>query len=438
MESYLSFQGLCCAAGNAFDTLELGVLFGAFTAVLVLFCFPVTLLGTISPFAIRLAVVDSRRTGQTAGELYGISTLGSFIGSFLPGLLFIPLIGTFRTFLLFSSVLLVVALVGLGLFGSWRSVLKFAWMPLVLLGLWLFGTGGPLKASAGQIYETESAYNYIQVLEIDGYRLLRLNEGQGVHSIWNPQVLDYQGPWEEFLAAPFFNAVPYTPGQVQSMAIVGLAAGTTAHQASVVFGPIPIDGFELDPKIIEVGRKYFDMNMPNLNAVAQDGRVGLSHSPRKYDLIAVDAYRPPYIPFHLTTREFFQQGYDHLTENGVLVINVGHSITDRRLIDGLASTLQAVFPSVYVMDVPGSFNSIVYATRQPTNAANLALNLAALEQSGTAHPLLLDAIRRAVVYQQPTPPPGLVFTDDRSPVEWITNTMVLSFIFSGEVEELPK
>jgi spermidine synthase len=74
----------------------------------------------------------------------------------------------------------------------------------------------------------------------------------------------------------------------------------------------------------------------------------------------VDAYRPPYIPWHLTTREFFQVVYDHLTEDGAMVINVGRAPGDRRLVDGLASTIQAVFPSVYVMDVPNSFNSIIY------------------------------------------------------------------------------
>ncbi len=89
---------------------------------------------------------------------------------------------------------------------------------------------------------------------------------------------------------------------MQSMAIIGLAAGTVARQATAVFGPLPIDGYEIDPQIIEVGRQYFDMNEPNLNAIAQDGRWGLEHSDRKYTIIGVDAYRPPYIPWHLTTR----------------------------------------------------------------------------------------------------------------------------------------
>lgn len=423
-------------AADAFDALQVGVLAGSFTAVLVLFTVPITLLGMISPFAIRLAIQDPSRAGQISGRIYAISTLGSFIGTFLPVLVFIPLIGTTRTFLVFSLFLLAVALLGLWLFGGWRRMLAYLWMPVVLLLLGWLAIRQPFKATSGQIYETESAYNYIQVLEQDGYRLLRLNEGQGIHSIWHPSELSYSGPWEQFLAGPFLNASPYRPEDVKSLAIVGLAAGTLARQASAVFGPIPIDGFEIDPAIIEVGRRYFDMNEPNLNAVAQDGRWGLEHSSRRYSLIALDAYRPPYIPWHLTTREFFQIVRDRLEEDGVMVINVGRAPDDRRLIDGLVGTIQTIFPSVYVMDLPGTFNSIIYATVQPTEITHLYRNYVALQAEGDIHPLLQQAIERLVVYQQPTPDSTLVFSDDLAPIEWITNNMVLNYILFGGMEEL--
>ncbi len=100
------------------------------------------------------------------------------------------------------------------------------------------------------------------------------------------------------------------------MAIIGLAAGTSARQATAAFGPIPIDGFEIDQEILNVGQDYFGMTDPNLNPIAQDGRWGLAHSGEKYSLISIDAYRPPYIPWHLTTREFFGEVYDHLDANG--------------------------------------------------------------------------------------------------------------------------
>jgi spermidine synthase len=423
-------------AANAFDQLQVGVLFGSFTVVLILFIIPVTLLGTMSPFAIRLALHDSREAGRVSGKIYAISTMGSFIGTFLPVLVLIPLVGTTLTFLIFSLLLITVAIIGLWLDGGWKSAIRWLWMPVLLGIMTIFWAWGPLKNSSGQIYEVESTYNYIQVLEKDGYRILRLNEGQGMHSMWHPIELNFNGPWQQFLAAPFFNQPSHEIEQVESMAIVGLAAGTTARQATEVFGPIPIDGFEIDPKIIEVGQEYFNMNQSNLNPITQDGRWGLEQSDRYYSVIGIDAYRPPYIPWHLTTREFFEIVRDRLTDNGVLVINVGRSPTDRRLIDGLASTIQSVFPSVYVMDVPGSFNSIVYATVKPTDIENLYENYDQLTQRGDVHPLLLQAIQRMIVYQQPTTMIDSIFTDDWAPIEWITNNMVLNFVLYGEIEDL--
>jgi predicted membrane-bound spermidine synthase len=192
-------------AADAFDQLEVGILFGSFTAVLILFVLPVTLLGTISPFAIRLAISDPNEAGQVSGKIYAISTLGSFVGTFLPVLLLIPTIGTTFTFLVFSGFLLIVALIGLWLTAGWKKVLTLSWMPVVLVALAYIWAARPIKTTAGQIYETESAYNYIQVLEENGYRMLRLNEGQGVHSMWSPTQLGFSGPWEQFLVAPFFN-----------------------------------------------------------------------------------------------------------------------------------------------------------------------------------------------------------------------------------------
>jgi len=423
-------------AADAFDLLQIGVLFGSFTAVLVLFSVPVTLLGMISPFAIRLAITDPGKAGSISGRIYAISTLGSFIGTFLPVLVLIPLIGTTQTFLLFSGLLMVVALAGMWISAGWRSTLRYAWMPVVLVILAVWLGSGRIKNSRGQIFETESAYNYIQVLEEDGYRMLRLNEGQGVHSMWHPKRIDFDGPWKQFLAAPFFNPPESAPEKVKSMAIIGLAAGTTANMATAVFGPIPIDGYEIDPEIIRVGQEYFDMNESNLNPIPQDGRLGLKQSDQRYSIIAVDAYRPPYIPWHLTTQEFFQEVYDHLEEEGVMVINVGRSPTDRRLIDGLVGTISTIFPSVYVMDVPYTFNSIIYATAQPTTIDNLYQNLIYMYTHPNTHPLLVNAVEQVVRYQQPVPESKVVFTDDLAPIEWITNNMVLSYVLFGDMEAL--
>jgi spermidine synthase len=392
-------------------------------------------MGCISPFAIRLAIKEVRDAGHIAGKLYAISTLGSILGTFLPVLLLIPAIGTNRTFFFFAGVLLLVALTGL--FKTDRRMgWLYLWMPVLLGVLYFLGTRGFIKESSGQIFEQESSYNYIQVLDRNGVRYLRLNEGEGVHSVYAPSQLLTGGTWDYFLAAPFFNASPIDPSEVQSLGIIGLAAGTAARQYTAVFGPIPIEGYEIDPAIIEVGRSFFDMNEPNLEALAMDGRWGLEHSRRKFSVIAVDAYRPPYIPPHLTTQEFFRLIRDRLTPDGVVTINVARLPDDRRLIEGLSATLQTVFPAVFVVDVPQSMNSILYATVQPVSADNLAANWRYLVGRSETHPDLLTVLEWTITNLQPTPEGGPVFTDDWAPIEQITNAMVIRFVLSGHLELL--
>jgi predicted membrane-bound spermidine synthase len=423
-------------AADAFDTLQLGVLAGSFTAVMILFVIPIILMGMSSPFAIRLAIQDNQSAGSVSGRIYAISTLGSFIGTFIPVLLLIPYVGTYRTFLIHGAILLVCALVGLKLAEGWKPVIRFAWMPVVVLALFFTINVGKDKNTAGMLYETESAYNYIQVLELDGSRYLRLNEGQGWHSQYDPTVVNYFGPWEQVLVASFFNAPPKTIEGMQSLAIIGLAAGTTAREATFVFPNISIDGFEIDPKIVEVGNQYFGMNLPDLHVFVQDGRWGLQHSPKKYQVISVDAYRPPYIPWHMTTREFFQIVHNHLTDDGVMAINIGRAPNDRRLINSLASTIRKDFASIHIMDVQGSFNSVLFATVKPTSSENLAQNYDSLLADTTVKPLLLETMQATLSSLQPDPPESQVFTDDLAPIEEITNNMVLKFLLSADLETL--
>lgn len=420
---------------NAFDRLQLGILAGAFITILILFVIPVTLVGMASPFALKLALKDASVAGKTAGRLSAVSTLGSFIGTFLPVLVLVPLIGTYRTFLFFSSLLMVIATIGYFVYVGGKAWLRLAWMPLVLIGLWVFGARGADKATENMIYETESSYNYIQVLEQEAFRYLRLNEGQGMHSVYHPTILNYRGPWSQVLVAPYFNAAPHDPDSVEKIAILGLAAGTTARQANAVYSDIELDGFEIDPKIVEVGREYFEMNQPNLTVYVQDGRWGLAHSAKQYDIISVDAYRPPYIPWHMTTVEFFTMVYERLTADGVLVINIGRSPLDRTLVNDLGTTIRQAFPTVFVVDLPGSFNTIVFASKSAGSWDNFYENYNHLVDS-SVDPLLLEAMALAINHQQGPPAKTRVYTDDRAPIELLTNKMVLDFILAGGTEEM--
>jgi len=423
-------------SADAFDQLQMPVLFGSFTAVLVLFIIPVTLLGTTSPFALKLALKDTQTAGGVAGTISAISTLGSFIGTFLSVLVLIPLVGTYWTFLIFSGIMLMIALIGLWRQVGWRGIAPYSWMPIVIILLSYFGMRGTDKVTEGLIYETESAYNYIQVLQSGEYRFLRLNEGQGMHSIYHPQKLNYYGPWSQVLVAPYFNTAPHPRSEVERIAMVGLSAGTTARQAATVYPNVPIDGFEIDPEIIKIGYEYFGMRLPSLNAIAEDGRWGLAHSDYEYDIISIDAYKPPYIPWHMTTVEFFNIVRQHLSEQGVMVINVGRGPNDRDLVNALGTTIGQVFHAVFVMDIPESFNSVIFASAaSEASWQDFNQNLEILMHEDTPS-LLVEAMHLTITGRAVELEVAQVFTDDLAPIEWITNRIVLDFVFSDEVESL--
>ncbi|MBN1220493.1 MAG: fused MFS/spermidine synthase [Anaerolineae bacterium] len=425
---------------QGFVTYDAAILAGSLMGVLVLFSLPVTLLGTVSPFAIRLTLDDVAHSGHTAGSIYALGTLGSLLGAFLPALVLIPNLGTRLTFLAFALVLLVVSLGGLFL-ARYRWTLAYLVMPAILLGMYGFWLSGPIKSTPGLVYETESRYNYIQVLDqVDNtgqvWRALQLNEGQGIHSTYNPNYPDYplvDGVWDYFLVVPYFNNPLFGEGDVGNLLIIGSAAGTISKAYSHIYGPIPIDGVEIDPAIVAVGQQWFDMTEPNLASHAQDGRYFLTHTGQTYNVIAVDAYRPPYIPFHLTTREFFQEIYRHLDEEGVVAINAGRSATDFSLVEALGNTMKSVFPNVYVIDVPdyGSSlgNSLVIGTKQPTAIDNFVWNVSQLQ-----HPLLRLVATRSLnarIWEFHPVDNALVFTDDKAPVEQVIHHLIIRYMLGG-------
>ncbi|MDX1521495.1 MAG: fused MFS/spermidine synthase [Anaerolineae bacterium] len=429
------------AAG--FSSYNVGVLAGSFIGVLVLFSIPITLLGTVSPFAIRLALKDIEHGGTTAGSIYALSTLGSLLGTFLPALLLIPTLGTRLTFFTFAIILLLVSLGGL-LLTQPRRVLAYTAMPIILIAINLLWPAGPIKPGPNLVYEAESSYNYIQVTEfrddVGGgtWRLLHLNEGQGIHSVYNPDYYNFplaDGVWDYFLIVPYFNNPPYRESDVDNLLLIGSAAGTIPKAYTHIYGPIPIDGVEIDPGIIEAGRLWFDMTEPNLTTHAQDGRFFLANTSNTYDVIAVDAYRPPYIPFHLTTQEFFQEIYDHLNEDGVMAINAGRTSTDYSLIEVLGTTMGSVFPNIYVLDVPdyGSTlgNSLVIATKQPTTLENFTANASQLE-----HPALQLVADRALsaearLWEFQPGDDSLIFTDDKAPIEQVIHRLIARYLLGG-------
>lgn len=412
----------------AFDQVAIGAFYGSLLAVLLLIAVPVTLLGFVTPYAIRLRLDDVARAGHTAGGVYALSTVGSIVGSFLPVLVLTPLFGTARTFLILALALLVPSVLALALVRAFGPALLGAALGGVLVTVSLAGNTANIRpAERGELlYETESAYNYIQVVEDDGVRLLVLNEGHAVHSVYDPDDLLTRGPWDYFMLGPLFNrgAGPGAVDAADGALLIGLAGGTVARQLTAAYGPVPIDGVELDPEIARVGRQYFNMEAeaPGLTTIVADGRYFLRTTDRRYDLVGVDAYRQPYIPFQLTSKEFFSEVADHLTPEGVVVINVGRADTDYRLVDAIASTMAAVYPHVFAVDVERYDNTILVGTMRPAGIGDFVANAAALPEG-----VLRTVAERSLATGAPRPidPGGQAFTDDHAPVELVIDRIIV-------------
>lgn len=404
----------------ALQQFDAGLGFLSFVGSLVLFSVPVTLLGCVSPFAIRLSTRDVASSGSTAGQLYALSTFGSILGVFVTVFVLFQLLGTRSTFVAFSFALLIVAIVGIARESSIVRALKYLVLLTIIVVLVALDSSGVVKATPGLVVEMESPYNYIQVVDDpSGWRLLTVNEGEAYQSAYHPDRVVTNGVWDLFLLAPYFAA----PEPPRNLLIIGLAAGTTARQYTHVFGAIPIDGVELDPAIIAVGQKYFAMTPPNLRAIADDGRNFVQTRAVQYDVIAIDAYRQPYIPFHLTTVEFFQAVRARLTARGVVAVNAAHTPTDYRLVDALAATMRAVFPSVYLIDHPNNANTLVVATLQPTRLDDFYANLARVTDVNVRY-VANYALSGMRVATQTEP----VFTDDRAPVENLIHSIIVRYV----------
>jgi spermidine synthase len=218
--------------------------------------------------------------------------------------------------------------------------------------------------------------------------------------------------------------------------IIGLGAGTSAKQITRAYGEknVHIDGIEVDEEIIKVGRQYFDMNEPNLNAVADDGRYYMITSKDKYDIIGMDAYKQPYIPFHLTTQEFFRQAKEHMTPTGVAVVNAGapsaaNGQRDFRLVEALAKTMKTVFPNVYLINVDGYFNTIIVGTNSPTDINNFRENITQYVSNDLIKTVGTTALQKGDIREWTIA--QAFFTDDLAPVEQVIDTIILDYVLGG-------
>lgn len=409
---------------QGFKALSVGLVAGTLFAVVILFAAPVVLLGCVSPFAIRLLLRDVETGGNTAGRVYALSTAGSIVGTFLPVFWFIPTYGTRPTLEGFGLALVAISVVALW---PWPRRRFYAAFAAAVILAWIFLPSGIKPPQVGHLlYEKESAYGYIQVVQ-DGTRTeLILNEGEAIHSIYDPTNLLTGGPWDYMVVADAFRPAQQTETPPRDVAILGLAGGTAARQLTAAYGPnVNITGVEIDPDILDVAHRYFHLDEPNVHPLVADARYWIDTTSSQYDVVVMDAYRQPYIPFHLTTKEFFTEVKDHLRPGGVAVVNAGRTASDYRLVDAIASTMAAVYTTVFLVDVPQFNNTLVYGTMEPVTIADVRHNLGLINE-----PVAQD-VARSVINEgrlRVSPYHSQVFTDDLAPVERLIDEIIFSYV----------
>jgi spermidine synthase len=396
---------------DALDEISAGAFVGSLVGVLALVAVPIVLLGACSPWAVRLATPDVDHSGRTAGRLYAISTAGSLVGTMSAALLLIPFVGTQRTFLIFALTLALVAAAGLG----WR----YLSLPAVV-GAVIAIPVGTVKADTEEgdrvIYETETRLQYARVVEEpDGTRKLELNEGVAEHSLFRPGSYLTGNYWDGLVVAPF-AALERAPSRV---AILGNAAGTVARAYGHYFPGTHIDAVEIDPELTRIGRRYFDLRAPHLAVHHEDARPWLRDSDGDYDVIVLDAYRQPYIPFYLATREFFVLARDRLAPGGLVIVNVGHPEGSNQLEQVIGRTMAEAFP-VVLRDPIEEENTLLIGAERASGeslaktAAHLAPELQTIAEAEAAR-------------LEPALDGGEVYTDDRAPVEWLVDRSILGY-----------
>lgn len=409
------------------------VISGSILSCLVIFSIPLVILGMVTPYLVKLGITDISKSGKTAGEIYALSTIGSIIGTFIPTFITIPLVGTSKTFLIFS---LILNLICLYYFVSKKTRLAKS---IITSFIVLVLTVTPFHDSyafwkQNIVYEGESLYNYLQVSEDSKSVILSTNVAFGVQSIYKKNSTVTGLYYDYALMAPFFIKDTDFKSS-KDVLILGLGTGTYAKQLKHFFPNTKTDGVEIDPTIVDLSKKYFNLKEDEANIYINDGRTFLNtHKDKKYDLIMVDAYHDITIPFHMSTKEFFGLVKETLKPGGVIVVNINiRSKKDSQINDYICQTIKSQMEKVYKCELKNSTNTIVFASRDDDSLDYFINNAEKMEKQSPLKPISeyvksnLSEIRES----------KLVFTDEVAPVE-IMGQKVLDEIVANELESFKK
>ena len=390
------------------------LIIAAFVSCMIIFVFPLFLLGTVTPSLVKYTVDSLDDSGRTVGMLNACNTIGSIIGTFLPTFVTIPTVGTSVTFLIFSGILF---LIGLIYFISAKHFGKTCIVTLILFILFsIFGRSDSFAFWEDDLlYEGESVYNYLQVKEDEEKTVLATNVLFGVQSV-KMKSGSLTGMYYDYaLAAPVmaYDAEP------MDILILGNGTGTFASGCLEYFPDSSVEGVEIDAKITGLAEKYFALPS-SVKVTEYDGRAWLMADKGSYDVILVDAYQDITIPFQMSSREFFVLVRDHLKENGVMVVNMNmHSDGEGSINEYLTDTICSVFEYVSTADVPWTTNRELFACLSADPAERLSCSVDSVEDNA------LQSLMRRVGNSLVRCEGGEhILTDDKAPVEVLGMKMI--------------
>ena len=399
------------------------LIWASLLSCLLLFVFPLMLLGSVSPALVKYAVHSLDENGKIVGELNALNTIGSIIGTFTPTFITIPLVGTAWTFIIFSMILLAIALTYF-ISAHTRLVKASVMVALALVFSALASVNSfAFWRNGDELYEDESIYNYLQVIEDEEDVVLSTNVLFGVQSITKKDG-GLTGLYYDYaLAGPYMAGV--TEKDTFNILILGMGSGTYATQCYRYFDNTVMTGVEIDKKIIDLAYDRFGMPRDErITCIEFDGRAYLRGA-GKYDLILVDAYRDVTIPFQMSSVEFFSEVREHLAEDGVLVVNLNmYSSSEGSLDQYLCDTVASVFDTVYVAD--RGTNRMVFASENTAIAERFR---ATYPEGNRALVGLLSTLDERLT---PYEAGNLILTDDKAPVE-LLGMQVIDEMISEEL-----
>jgi spermidine synthase len=339
-------------------SVDFGPRLNPLLATLCLFFLPSVFMGTVSPYAIKLAASSLATIGNTAGLIYAISTAGSIVGALLTAFYLIQMIGVRSILYSLGITLIVLALLLIIVNRATLGRLSKQAMAWGMVGILCFSL--PALAASNILYEKDSLYHHIIVSEVDGLRTLRFDRlRQSALDVKDPDRMVFHYTQYLHLAMAFHD-------NPQRALFIGLGGGSAPRRFHGDYPALFIDVAELDPEVVSVAKRYFMFQESDrMKVQAVDGRLFLQKTPHRYDVIVLDAYYADAIPFHLTTREFLAELKAKLTPTGIVVSNIIGSVrgVDSKLFRSILKTLETEFAQTYVFPVEEVSNIIVIATQ---------------------------------------------------------------------------